>query len=105
MKKAFFCSIVLLLMLTTALFAGRREIDDAYKSFEAVVLEAENLAKKSSISVTDFSAIAEKAEVAAAKLTAIENDKDLTEQDAQRFSDLAARYNKAFETITQKLSY
>jgi predicted nucleic acid-binding Zn-ribbon protein len=105
MKKGFICSAVLLFALTTALFAGRKEIDDLYKAYEAFVVETENLAKKPSVSLNDFSTLTEKAETMEKKGEAVKDDKAFTVQDSQRFAALDARFQTAWQTVMQKLKY
>ena len=105
MKKIFGCGLILLFLLTIALYADSREITEVYKAYEAFVVEAENLAKKPSVSIDDFSGLTEKAEVMGEKANAVIFDKDFTVQDGQRFAALSERFQKAWAAIMPKLTY
>jgi hypothetical protein len=105
MKKRFVCGAVLAFALASAVFAGRREIDDVYKAFEAFVVEAENLAKKPSVAIGDFSGLQEKAEAVEAKAAKVRDDRDYTAADGQRFAALEARFRTAWDAIMKKLKY
>jgi hypothetical protein len=105
MKKTLFCGVVLFLAFTATVFANRSEINDFLKSYESFVVEVEKLAKKTSVGINDFTALAEKAKDLEPKATAAENYKDWTDQDAQHFYALMERCQKAFEMIVPKLEY
>ena len=105
MKKTLLCSVVFFLLISVALFANRKEIDDVYKAYEAVIVEAENMAKKASVGVEDFTVLAEKMETLSSKAEKVRSDKDFTQADVQRFSALTERYQKALTTIMSKLKY
>lgn len=104
MKKVFFFTAVLFLVITAAVFAGREEIEEAITAYEAVVAEAENIAQMPLVATGDVSVLEEKAEAAGAKIQAVENEREFTIQDAKRSAELNGRFNQAMVTImVQKL--
>ena len=102
MKKAFLIGIIMFLTLAVVGFADRSVIEEAITSYEAIVAEAEILAAKDYIEVTDFSALDEKAKVADEKVQAVTNQKEWIIEDAKISADLRARFNNAMAEIVQK---
>ena len=104
MKKALFITVILFLVLTASVFAGRAEIDAALNSYEAIVVEAEALAQKQPyVESGDYSALDERVRAAEAAISAVANEKEWVIQDAKRSAELRTRFNQAIATITQKL--
>ena len=103
MKKRLACALILFCAITAALFAGRKEIDDFLKSYEASVFELEELAKKPSVSQDQFNVWPVKmAEVLDKGMKEIERDPAFAGEDAKRSQELAARFLKVMETIFRK---
>ena len=103
MKKVFFCGVVLCLILTGMAFANRPEIEEVIGSYEAIVVEAENLAGMPLVDTNDFSAVDEKANAAEAKIAAVQNEREWLIQDAKQVAMLRARFNQAMAMVIQKL--
>ncbi|MDR0442224.1 MAG: hypothetical protein LBH44_02315 [Treponema sp.] len=103
MKKTFFFAVVLFLAFTAVVFASRTEIDEALNSYEAIVVEAENLAQMLLVDPANFSALDEKATAAGTKITAVANEREWMIQDAKRSAALRLRFNAAMATVIQKL--
>ncbi|MDR0447230.1 MAG: hypothetical protein LBH07_01025 [Treponema sp.] len=103
MKKIIFCGVVLFFALAASVFAGRTEIDEAIGSYEAIVVEAENLAERPLVAANDFSALDERARAAESKISAVANEREWQIQDAKRSAELRTRFNQAMATVIQKL--
>jgi uncharacterized protein YfcZ (UPF0381/DUF406 family) len=103
MKKVLLCAAVLFFAFTAAVFAGRMEIEDAIKSYEDIVVEAESLAQKPLILEADFSALDEKARAAEAKINVVQNEMEWMIQDAKQSAGLRARFNQAIAAMMKNL--
>ena len=104
MKKVLFCSVILFLALAATAFASREEIDAAISAYEAVVVEAENLAQTELIfDMGAFTAIDGRARDAATAITAAGNVKEWKIDDAKRSVELRVRFNQAMATAIKKL--
>lgn len=105
MRRVFLGAMVLFFVVGQGfLFADRKAVDDYLKAYEAVVVEAETLAKKASISAMDMMPLQQKALTLSQSTQAIQTDSTFTLQDSQKLLALTTRYNAAIETITKKLS-
>ena len=103
MNKTVMCGLILFFAMTGALFARRKEIDAFLKSYEASVLDLEELAKKPSITVDNISALGTRAEELLDKSWNLEYDPAYAAEDSKRMKALAARFQKAMETIVRKM--
>ena len=104
MRKVTISLIVLFMVIGQGfLFADRKAVDDFIKSYEEVVVEAEQLAKKETIDMMDMMPLQMKAMTFADKAQAVQNDPTFRPQDSQKILALTERYNDALETITDKL--
>jgi cupin superfamily acireductone dioxygenase involved in methionine salvage len=101
MKKFLFCALVLCVTGAAFVFADRNAIDETVSAYEAVIVEAENLAAMPLIAVNDFTAIQQKAEAVGPKIAAIENEREWAIQDAIKLAELNARFNKAMTAIAK----
>ncbi|MDR0455473.1 MAG: hypothetical protein LBH20_02165 [Treponema sp.] len=103
MKKVLLCAAVLFFAFTAAVFAGRMEIEAAIKSYEDIVVEAENLSQKALIVEADFSALEERGKAAEAKIDVVQNEMEWLIQDAKQSAGLRARFNQAIATMMKNL--
>ena len=104
MKKVLLCAAVLLFALTGAAFADRAAIDGAISAYEAIVVEAENVAGLPLVGASEVAGLEQKAAAAADRIKQLEGERELTIQDARRSAELNDRFNKAMVIIvTQKL--
>jgi exonuclease III len=103
MKKILVCVMVLFLAFAAAVFADSFAIEQAFQAYEAVVVEAENIARRPSISLGDFSAIDEKADIADMRIQAVANQIDLSLRDTKRLAILNTRFSDAILTMALKL--
>ena len=101
MKKLILCVVVLL--LAGALFADRNAIEEAISAYEAVVVEAENVANRPLIATEDFSALEQKAEAVGPNVEALESEREWGIRDTITLADLNARFNQAMTAIAKKL--
>ena len=104
MKKIFILGIALFVLVGQGfLFADRKAVDDFLKSYEAVVVEAETLAKKAVISAMDTLPLSQKAMDFAMKAEVVQKDTSWTAQDLMKYMDLTNRYAKASDQIQKKI--
>ena len=103
MKKTIFIAAVLFLVLSAMVYANRPEVEQAITSYEAIVVEAETLAEKPLVTISDFSVLDEKAKAADATIQAVQSESEWLIQDAKRTAELRTRFNQAIATIMQKL--
>ncbi|MCL1931615.1 MAG: hypothetical protein FWF55_07345 [Treponema sp.] len=104
MKKVLLCAVVLFFALTGAAFADRTAIEGAISAYEAIVVEAENVAKLPLAGTSDIAVIEQKATAAADQIKRLEGERELTIQDAKRSAELNSRFNQAMVIIvSQKL--
>ena len=104
MKKVLFCGVILFFALAALAFASREEIDAALGAYEAVVVEAEALAKSELLfSMDEFTAIDRRATEAASAITAAGSAKEWKIADAKRSVELRVRFNEAMSTAVKKL--
>ena len=103
MKKMLICAMVLFVVITAAAFADRNAIDEVIQAYEAVIVEAENVAQMSLIAPGDFSVLEEKAEDVGPKIEAIQEEREWSIQDAKQLAELNTRFNLAMTTIAQTL--
>jgi len=103
MKKTFIFVAVLFLAFTGSLFADRAQIDGVIQAYEAIVVEAEQVAEMQFIASADFSALQEKAAAAIAPIEAIAGERAWSIPDALNLAELNARFNLAMTKIAQTL--
>jgi hypothetical protein len=103
MNKTLFCTVVLFLVIAVSAFAGRGEIDSVTQAYEAIVVEAENVAQRPLIAPEDFTALDEKATAAGTSIQAVESERAWTIQDAKNLVALNVRFNQAMTAIAKKL--
>jgi len=104
MKKILLLGFVLFLLLGQSfLFADRKAVDSFLKSYEAMVVETETLAKKAAISAMDMLPMSQKAMDFALKADAIQKDASWTTMDLMKYVDLTTRYAKAADQIQKKI--
>ena len=103
MRKVFFCGVILFIALAATAFAGRAEIEAAIGSYEAIVLEAETLAERSLLEISDFSALDERAGVAESAIIALAEEREWLIEDTRRLAVLRARLNQALATMARAL--
>ena len=102
MNKTLVCALILFCAVTAMLFAGRKEIDDFIASYEASVLELEELAKKPSVTVDDMIIWGARAEELSDKGQKLERDPALTAEDSKRMQALASRFQKRWRQSREK---
>ena len=103
MKKILICAAVLLLAVTAVTFADRAAIDEVIQAYEAVVVEAENVAEMSLIATADLSALEEKADEVIPAIEAIQDEREWVIGDAKNLAELNGRFNEAMTKIAQTL--
>ena len=103
MKKVVFCGAVLFLAIAALAFAGRAEIDATLDSYEALVVEAENLAGLHLVDMDDFAALDERGTEFDSAAAAVMNDRDWKVEDARRATELRNRFNQAIGIMILKL--
>jgi len=104
MKRVLFSFVVLFLLLGQSfLFADRATVDSFLRSYEALVVEAEALARRATITSLDMMPLVQRAAEFSERAETIQQDLTWTTQDATRLLDLTARYNTASMTINEKV--
>ena len=103
MKKGILFIVVLLLVLNVAAFADRNAIDAAIQAYEAIVTEAESVAQRPLIAVSDVAALEERAQAVGPMIQAIENEREWAISDVRHLAELNDRFNRAMTDIAKKL--
>ncbi|MCL2066197.1 MAG: hypothetical protein FWG99_01880 [Treponema sp.] len=96
MNKKFVYIVIFFLAFSSVVFAGRNEINEALDSYEAIVVEVEEMAQNEYICIVcDFSAIDEKMAVANDRIGKLEDEREWLVQDAKRAAELRSRFVQA----------
>ena len=103
MKKSLLIVAVLFLFLAPAVFADRDGIEEALDAYEAITVEAENLAEMHLVDIGDFNVLDEKATAAEAAIQAVAQEREWFIRDAKRSAELRIRFNAAMATVIEKL--
>ena len=104
MKKALVLGFVFFIIIGQgSLFADRKAVDDFMTSYEALVVEAETLAKKAAITAMDMMPLTMKALDFAEKAEVIQKDTSWNMNDLMKYMDLSTRYAKAADDIQKKI--
>ena len=104
MKRGLLCLVVLFVVIGQGfLFADRNAVNDFLNSYEAVVVEAETLAKKATINAMEMMPLTQKAMEFSQRSQTIQTDTSWTVQDTMKLLDLTNRYTEATDAITKKL--
>ena len=104
MKRGLLCLVVLFVVIGQSfLFADRNAVNDFLNSYEAVVVEAETLAKKATINAMEMMPLSQKAMEFSQRSQTIQTDTSWTVQDTMKLLDLTNRYTEATDAITKKL--
>lgn len=99
MKKL--VSLFAVMLLALSLAACGSDTNDALKDYEAVVVKAEEMAKKDSVTQAEFMEYSN--EVAEVGKTFQEKASSFTESDAKRMNELSERLVKAMQVIATKV--
>jgi hypothetical protein len=105
-RKLFRVGLILFFVIGPGMIfaAGdRKTVDDYLQSYEAYVVEWENLAKKTTVSPMDLLPLQTKALEFAQKSQAVQADAAWTLQDSTKLLALTQRYTVAAETVNGKL--
>ena len=104
MKRGIVFLVVLFVVIGQGfLFADRNAVNDFLKSYEAVVVETETLAKKAAIGAMEMMPLTQKAMEFSQKAQTVQSDTSWTVQDTMKLMDLTNRYTEATDAITKKL--
>jgi hypothetical protein len=104
-KVSFAFALVLFFIAgQVSVFADRKAVDDYLKSYEAFVVEYENLAKKPAITAMDMLPLSQKSLDFSQKTQAVQKDTSWTVQDTIKLAALSERLNKAADAVNKKLS-
>ena len=96
MNRIFINIVILFFAFSAVVFAGRNEIDEALNSYEAIVVEVEDMAQNEYICIVcDFSAIDEKMAIANDRIGKLEDEREWLVQDAKRAAELRSRFVQA----------
>ena len=103
MKKKALFFVILIFAISSVVFAGRKQVEDFFKAYEAMVVEAEKLGKKSTIVEKDLDKLIQLTDDMSKKADLIEEDDIWTEKDSQRMAKLEERFEKAMEKVMTKI--
>ena len=104
MKRGLLFLVVLFVVIGQGfLFADRNAVNDFLQSYEAVVVEAETLAKNAAINAMEMMPLTQKAMEFSQKAQTVQSDTSWTIQDTMKLMDLTNRYTEAADAITKKL--
>ena len=105
MKKAVLIFLAMFLIVGAgSLFAQRATVDEFLRSYEALVVEAETLAARATITAMDLMPLTQRSLEFTERAAAIQTNTAWTLQDTTRYAALTTRYTTAMTTINNKIA-
>jgi len=105
MKKAVFIFLAMFLIVGAgSLFAQRATVDEFLRTYEALVVEAETLAARATITAMDVMPLSQRSLQFAERAVAIQTNTAWTLQDTTRYAALSTRLATAMQTINTKVA-